>query len=420
MRRMKWIAAIIVCVTVLITGCGTKDADSVVKDLNKIASNVASYKGNGTMTLYTGQQPIEYKVEVWYEKPQHYRIALTNEEKDITQIVLRNDDGVFVLTPRLNKSFRFQSDWPDNQGQVYLYQTLVQSIVKDNSRQFVTENDAYVFDVMAEYQNGSFARQKIWLNKNDYAPLHVQVSDSNAAVMVEVKFDNFEFDAKFDGDAFNMERNMGTSMNNEQQPSAKEEGQDVGADPEDQTTGGQETGTEANNDNDEQGTDETGGEHNQSAHEDDEGEPGDQTNDKEGSKADDSAAPESEGTTAPTEAQGGEADSYQFVEGEPTYYPTGAAFKDMSYVTLGDSDGVMYRYTGSYDYTLIQTTQKDRAMSLVPGYLVQLGHTVGVMTGDELLTLTWTYEGTEYRLTSASLPEDEMIKVAQSVQVASK
>ena len=92
--------------------------------------------------------------------------------------MLRNDEGVFVLTPRLNKVFRFQSDWPANQGQVYLYQTLIQSILLDNSRQFAVDNDAYVFDVMANYQNGSLARQKIWLNKSDYAPRQVEVSDA--------------------------------------------------------------------------------------------------------------------------------------------------------------------------------------------------------------------------------------------------
>ena len=32
-------------------------------------------------------------------------------QKDQSQIILRNEEGVFVLTPALNKSFRFQSDW---------------------------------------------------------------------------------------------------------------------------------------------------------------------------------------------------------------------------------------------------------------------------------------------------------------------
>src|SRR5690606_11311786 len=163
----------------------------------------------GRMVLHTGQQPLEYKVDVWYQKPHYYRIALTNAKRDVTQIVLRNDDGVFVLTPSLNKSFRFQSDWPENQGQVYLYQTLAKSILLDNSRQFVKQNDAYIFDVMASnYQNGSFARQKIWLDKDNFAPKHVEVTDASGNLMVEVDFDTFEFGAKVDKSAFDTAQNL--------------------------------------------------------------------------------------------------------------------------------------------------------------------------------------------------------------------
>ena len=125
-RRISFIAVLLLCATAVLAGCGTKDAESVVKDLDKAVNTMGSYHGKGTMILHTGAQPSEYQVDVSYQKPQYYRIELTNAKKDITQIVLRNDEGVFVLTPRLNKVFRFQSDWPANQGQVYLYQTLIQ------------------------------------------------------------------------------------------------------------------------------------------------------------------------------------------------------------------------------------------------------------------------------------------------------
>ncbi len=118
-----------------------KDAGAVVKDLDRVINKLDSYQGSGTMVLHTGQQPQEYQVEVWYQNPHYYRIALTNEKKDITQIVLKkNDEGVFVLTPHLNKSFRFQSEWPEKQGQVYLFQSLAHSILNDNDRQFTTDD----------------------------------------------------------------------------------------------------------------------------------------------------------------------------------------------------------------------------------------------------------------------------------------
>lgn len=395
MRRMTWTAAILLIFSLALAACGTKDAESVVKELDKVVNSMESYQGSGTMTLRTGQQPLEYKVEVSYQKPQFYRIKLTNEEKDITQIVLRNDDGVFVLTPKLNKVFRFQSDWPQNQGQVYLYQTLIQSILVDNSRQFVIDQDAYVFDVMANYNNGSLSRQKIWLNKADYKPVQVEVSDTNATVMVEVKFDKFDFGPKFDKAVFETEANMNAAPTNQ-------------ATEEPTMTTPEQPGNKGNTNTEvEAGT------------------PGNKV-DKDGNKpGTDSAvdgnnqtnnsgnAAENEGDGAAT---GTTPEATNFTAMEPSYIPDGVGEPELVDIKFGGNPGLMLRYTGDYSYTLIQTEPKDQAASLVDGVMVDLGFTWGQLSGDEQQTLTWTYEGHQFRLTSANLPESEMLKVAQSVQ----
>ncbi|WP_139991251.1 outer membrane lipoprotein-sorting protein [Paenibacillus paridis] len=393
MRRMTWTAAIILCLSLVLAACGTKDAESVVKELDKVVNSMESYQGSGTMTLRTGQQPLEYKVEVSYQKPQYYRIKLTNEEKDITQIVLRNDDGVFVLTPKLNKVFRFQSDWPQNQGQVYLYQTLIQSILVDNSRQFVIDEDSYVFDVMANYNNGSLARQKIWLNKSDYKPVQVEVSDTNAAVMVEVKFDKFDFGPKFDKAVFETEANMNAT------PSSQSTEEPTMTLPDDSGNDGA-AGNEPSNVN--AGTNNSGNTPENSAVDGD-----DQTNNS-------GNAAEEEEDDAATGAKPEE--KADFTAMKPSYTPDGVVEQDFVDIVFGGNPGLMSRYTGDYSYTLIQTEPKDQAASLVPGMMVDLGFTMGQLNTDEQQTLTWTYEGHQFRLTSANLPESEMIKVAQSVQ----
>lgn len=393
MRRMTWTAAIILCLSLVLAACGTKDAESVVKELDKVVNSMESYQGSGTMTLRTGQQPLEYKVEVSYQKPQYYRIKLTNEEKDITQIVLRNDDGVFVLTPKLNKVFRFQSDWPQNQGQVYLYQTLIQSILVDNSRQFVIDEDSYVFDVMANYNNGSLARQKIWLNKSDYKPVQVEVSDTNAAVMVEVKFDKFDFGPKFDKAVFETEANMNAT------PSSQTTEEPTMTLPDDSGNDGA-AGNEPSNAN--AGTNNSGNTPENSAVDGD-----NQTNNS-------GNAAEEEEDDAATGAKPEE--KADFTAMKPSYTPDGVVEQDFVDIVFGGNPGLMSRYTGDYSYTLIQTEPKDQAASLVPGMMVDLGFTMGQLNTDEQQTLTWTYEGHQFRLTSANLPESEMIKVAQSVQ----
>ncbi|MBB3112099.1 outer membrane lipoprotein-sorting protein [Paenibacillus phyllosphaerae] len=410
-RRISLLAAVLMCLTALLAACGsgTKDAESVVKDLDKVVSSMESYHGKGTMTLNTGQQPLQYDVDVTYQKPNYYRIELTNAKKDITQIVLRNDEGVFVLTPRLNKVFRFQSDWPQNQGQVYLYQTLVQSILIDNSRQFAIdketyEKDSYVFDVMANYQNGSLARQKIWLDQDNYIPLKVQVSDTNQTVMVTVEFKEFAFDAKPDKSVFDTQRNLSGAAN---KPSTTEPADEGAADAQEQTDPAA-TENGSTNGEQQQGADNAG---NAATGTDAEG-----STEQPDAQAGEEPA---EDTMAPADDSNAGVDLLSDAL-EPLYLPEGVAFEKTIDIEFGGLPGVIDRYSSEdYDFTILKTQPADVAASTIKGTMVPLGFTIAELTGgeeSEQRTLTWTYNGIQYRLTSGTLPEAEMFKVAQSVQ----
>lgn len=384
MRRITWILAFVLIGSMVLAGCGAKGADDVVKDLDAVVGKLESYEGAGRMILHTGQEAQEYDVEVWYKNPHYYRISLKNAKKDITQIVLRNDEGVFVLTPHLNKMFRFQSDWPENSGQVYLFQSLAQSIVMDQERQFTTDKDAYVFDVVANYQNGSLARQKIWLNKRSYAPQHVEVSDEGSNVLVVMDFSHFEFGKKFEKDSFDMQRNM-TSWKLETLPAMAQAG------------GGEAAGVQA-------APTGTAAEPGQTA--------------PTGGAASGGGQPEAQAGAAGAPQPGTAAKQQSFGVIEPLYTPEGVKHLDLAEVTLGENKGVVLRYAGKYNYSLLETRPQAQAVTGQTGKIMDLGFTLGVLLGDEMKTLTWMHDGVEFRMSTTDLPEAEMVLIAQSVQGA--
>ena len=47
------------------------------------------------------------------------------------QIILKNNDGVYILIPAVNKNFKIQSDWPENASYPYLLQSLAKDIAND-------------------------------------------------------------------------------------------------------------------------------------------------------------------------------------------------------------------------------------------------------------------------------------------------
>ncbi|WP_100374533.1 LolA family protein [Bacillus sp. FJAT-45037] len=215
MKRVRWLIALVLMVSVL-AACGEKTQDDILGDLESKLSEISGYKATATMTLQTGNEPQTYEVDVWHQEKDYYRVALKNAAKDQSQIILRNDDGVFVLTPALNKSFRFQSDWPINSSQVYLYGSLIQDVLMDPERTFTATEDAYVFQTNTNYQNKNLSSQEITFSKKELAPLQVKVMNPDLEVLVQLDFTQFEENASFDEGDFDMERNMNGAQMNEQ------------------------------------------------------------------------------------------------------------------------------------------------------------------------------------------------------------
>ncbi|WP_260412622.1 outer membrane lipoprotein carrier protein LolA [Alkalihalobacillus sp. TS-13] len=207
MKRILSLLMIALLVTAL-AACGSKSQKDVLSDLEKTMDKMSGYKSEATMTLQTGENPLTYEIEIWHKKPSFYRVSLKNAEKDQSQMILRNSEGVFVLTPALNKSFRFQSDWPENSSQVYLMESLISDILMDEDRNFKTGEKGYVFNTKTNYQNKNLYQQEITLDKSNLLPNKVKVMDKDMKVLVDVKFKNTKLNSKFDPGAFDMERNM--------------------------------------------------------------------------------------------------------------------------------------------------------------------------------------------------------------------
>ncbi|PEZ05948.1 DUF4367 domain-containing protein [Bacillus sp. AFS018417] len=209
MKRRLFLFIVGLLTVFLLAGCMEKKKEDVVQDLNERVKDMKSYQAEAKLSIKTGNEPQVYDVEVWYKKPSYYRVNLKNAKKDQSQIILRNDEGVFVLTPSLNKSFRFQSDWPQNSSQAYLYESLVRDILSDKDRSFKKTDKYYVFETKTNYHHQNMLpRQQITFNKKDLAPVSVKLMDNDQNVLVQVDFSKVKFDTKFDKGAFDTKQNM--------------------------------------------------------------------------------------------------------------------------------------------------------------------------------------------------------------------
>jgi outer membrane lipoprotein-sorting protein len=214
MKKTIILGTIIMMLFVL-TGCGKKDEKSIIKDLDKKISSTTSYRVDGKLQITNNDDTYNYDVEVSYMKPNKYRVSLVNASNDHEQIILKNDDGVYVVTPSLNKSFKFQSDWPNNNSQVYLLDSIMKDINNDSDRIFVESSDGYIITTKVTYPNNTnLVKQKITMDK-DLEIESIEVMDSNDIPHMIMKFDSIDLKANFDNDFFDLDSIIEEIDNNE-------------------------------------------------------------------------------------------------------------------------------------------------------------------------------------------------------------
>jgi Outer membrane lipoprotein-sorting protein len=197
----------IALITALLSGCGAKTEKEVAKDLSNKVEKLNSYRTDATMTFQHNGKTQTYQANITFKKPYYYRVALTDSKKQNKQMILRNADGVFVLTPELNKSYQFESQWPNNRSQAYLYHSLNKDIQNDPDPGFSAKDNRYVFDTKTSYNTTQLANQSITLNK-DLTPNQVQVKDKDQNVIVTVKFSHFQVNPTLDNKSFDVKQNM--------------------------------------------------------------------------------------------------------------------------------------------------------------------------------------------------------------------
>lgn len=113
-----------------------------------------------------------------------------------------------VLTPSLNKSFKFQSDWPYNNSQIYLLQTLLKDIEDDTDKIIEEKEGTYIITTKVNYPNNkNLVKQKIYVDKNMNIT-KVEITNNEDIIKMKMSFNKIDLNATYKDEYFNIDSNM--------------------------------------------------------------------------------------------------------------------------------------------------------------------------------------------------------------------
>ena len=360
----KKILLLLLVMSFLLTGCFGKDSKDIVKELDKKYNDLKSYKLTGDLEIINNDDVYNYNVEVLYQKKDKFNVNLKNKANNHEQIILKNEEGVYVLTPSLNKSFKFQSDWPYNNSQVYLLQSIIEDILDDEKHEITEDENYYMITSTVNYPNNrKLVKQVVKVDK-DKNIKEVKVVDENNIEQMKMTFNTIETNQTVDADSFNLDKIMeksNTNLNNNQNNNQSSD----------------QNNTTNNNTQDNQNN--TLQNNNQ--------------------------------TTTSAETNVLEDTIY------PLYIPTGTVLTSEEKIPKTDGERVIMTFEGEKPFLLVEETSSiEEEFSIIPTYgePYLLIDTVGALTEN---SITWSSNGIDYYIVSDVMSQDELVDIARSVNV---
>ncbi len=187
--RSRIFALLLVAVMIILAACGAPSKEDIMKKLSGKWNDTKGYELQATMEIKTGAEPRLYDVIVWHTKPKFYRVNVSQSGSKDSQMIVRNDDGVFVITPSLGKTYKFQSDWPTQNSQPYLIGALSDDIKADKNATMTEKDKTYVFETATRNNHKKvLPTQQIHIDKKTLLPTYVSVLDENKKEKIRITF----------------------------------------------------------------------------------------------------------------------------------------------------------------------------------------------------------------------------------------
>ena len=357
---MKKLVILALGLMLFITGCGKETEEDLIAKFEKSITNSKSYILKGNMEILSNEETFTYSIEANYLKDDYYKVTLVNQTNNHEQIILKNGDGVYVVTPTLNKSFKFQSEWPANSSQSYILSSLLNDIKGEEKISVEEQDKNYILKTKVNYPNNSaLTYQKIYFDKNMNLE-KVEVYDSEDIVNIKVVFSSIDLKAGLSEEDFLLEdlidMNAENKKDENKEPKEEENNQNT------ENTEGQNTGNECEN----------------------------EECDTKSSNILDSII-------------------------YPLYIPSETYLSNSEEIDTDEGKRMILTFAGDKNFVLIEEVANiANEFEIIPVYgdPVMLSDTIAAKSANSLY---WTSENVSYYLTSNDLSTEEMVTIAESL-----
>lgn len=192
----------------LLGGCNSNNTNkNDLSNVTKLMNKLDSYQLTADMTIYKDTKEIKANVAVDYLKSDYYKVSLKTLNGH-EQIIVKNTDGVYVLTPSIGKQFKFESDWPKTSAHAYLVNELWDDISEDTEMNYQISSNQIIINASFKEPYNDIKNIKFYFSIDKNIPEKIELLSTDNKIKVSVVINSFTPNPKLGIELFNPEKIM--------------------------------------------------------------------------------------------------------------------------------------------------------------------------------------------------------------------
>lgn len=176
---------------------------SLAHRVETIMQEMQTYELEGKMQMLDGEDLRTFQVKTTYlleGEQDYFAVELEDQSSHQQQKIIRNQDGVFVIAPSLNRAFQFKSDWPFNSFKPYIMQSVFSIFDAEYNSEKI--DNGYLVDAPITYASDPRVTHMTVTFDNDLKPKNVTLLDDDETEIVMLDMTSFQWNSEINKERF--------------------------------------------------------------------------------------------------------------------------------------------------------------------------------------------------------------------------
>lgn len=207
MKKMLVGLVLLFILSIILTSCKEPTNEEVFDNLLQKLDKVNSYTCRVEIKIQGNKGSEKYTAEYIYLKPNKFymKYVKPNESRDFTTIF--NGEQLLLNHPNIKESYLFNDYKNGLTSHVFLGEFL--SLVKmckisDVTTKTINENEYFLIRVDQPNNLRYRTTVSLLINKKSYVPYNLTIFDNDGKNSIEILYENFKYNEKFDNSIFNV------------------------------------------------------------------------------------------------------------------------------------------------------------------------------------------------------------------------